>query len=266
MGDAALDAYKPQLEAAAFRLAREHHARRLKTLGCVAVITTALLATASTLAATGVLRAWVGGKPAPAEVKRDFAGIRPELGYTTNSKEAAEVARAGQIGVYATPTREGGYCLVADDPALGFAGDGRGYCIKPAVERRLFVAGVIGGARDEQSGQRESVVAGRVLFDGAATIRLTDPHGHEVDGTLGADGFFVALVATGDIRTCGLEGKAWTSTLVVADSEGQELGRAAFPFWVPARDTRGERLHACGILSPMGDDLAARIIRQEGLR
>lgn len=265
MHDAALLAYKARLETVAVRLAQEHEALRRRRLMWAAVIGTALLATTTALASTGVLRAWLGGEPAPAEVKRDFAGIRPELGYTTDPKRAAEVAREGEIGVYATPTRQGGYCLVADQPSLGFGGDGRGYCLRPAAAKRTFVAGLIGGARDEDSGQRQSVVAGRVLFDGAATIRLTDPDGHQVKGTLGTGGFFVALVTTDAIRTCVADGKGWTSTLVVADSEGRELGRAAFPFWVPGRDTRGERLHACGILSPMGDDLAARIIRQERL-
>jgi hypothetical protein len=266
MSDSVLDAYKVRLEAAAFRLAREHEARRRRRVIWTAVIATALLATTTALASAGVLGGWLGGKPAPAEVSRDFAGIPSELGHTTDPKMTSEVAREGEIGVYATPTLQGGYCLVADDPILGFDGDGRGYCLKPAAAKRRFVAGLIGGARDQESGQRESVVAGRVLFDGAATIRLTDPHGHEVQGTLGTGGFFVALVATGDIRTCIIDGKAWTSTLVVSDRQGRELGRAAFPFWVPARDTHGERLHACGFLSPMGDDLAARIIREEGLR
>jgi hypothetical protein len=265
MGDSGLDAYKVRLEAAAFRLAHEHRVRRLRTLAGVAVIVTTLLVTASTLAATGVLRAWVGGKPAPAEVKRDFAGIRPELGYTPDAKATAEVAREGEIGLYATPTRQGGYCLVADQPSLGYAGDGRGYCLRPEQAKRPFVAGLVGGARDDESGQKMEAVAGRILLDRAATVRLTGPQGDEVERPIGAGGFFVALVIAADIQTC-VDGAPWISTLVAIDDEGRELGRARFPFLIPARDTHGRRLRACGIMSPTSDDLAARIIREERLR
>jgi hypothetical protein len=256
--DSTLVAYRARLEASAHRLAREHHVRRRRRFAWAAVIAAALLATATTLGATGVLGAWLGGKPAPAEVKRDFAGIRPELGHTPDPEATAEVAREKEVGVYATPTRQGGFCLVADDPALGFGNDGRGYCLRREEAKRPLVAGLIGGSQG-------SVVAGRARFDGAATIRLTDPEGNQVERPIGTGGFFVAVLVTGESQTC-FDGKPWISTVVVLDREGSELARADFPFWVPARDTRGNPLRACRIMSPMSDEAAARIIRRERLR
>lgn len=223
-----------------------------------------LLVTATALGATGVLGAWLGGKPAPTEVKRDFAGIRPELGHLPDAGAAAEVAREKEIAVHATPTRQGGFCLVAEVPWLGFDGDGRGYCVKANDAKRPFVAGIIGSARDEESDRDVAVVAGRARFEGAAAIRLTDPNGNPVQRPVETGGFFVAVVA-GDIRRC-FEGEDWTPTLIVLDSEGRELARAAFPFWIPARTVSGKRIPGCGEMSPMSDDVAARIIRKERLR
>jgi hypothetical protein len=197
-------------------------------------------------------------------VKSDFAGIRPELGHNPDADAAAEVARDEEIAVHATPTREGGFCLVAEVPWLGFDGDGRGYCVKPKDAKRPLVAGLIGASKDEESGQDVAVVAGRARFEGAAAVGLTDPNGKPVERPVETGGFFVAVV-TGDVQRC-FEGEDWTPTLIVLDSEGRELARAAFPFWIPARTASGKRIPACGVMSPMSDHFADRIIREEGLR
>lgn len=264
MNDSALIAYRTRLEAAAYALAREHRLRRRRRLALAAIGAATLLITTTALGATGVLGAWLGGKPAPAEVKSDLAGIRPELGQRPNADAAAEVARENEIAVHATPTREGGFCLVAEVPWLGFDGDGRGYCVKPQEAQRALVAGLIGASKAESSGRHITVVAGRVRFEGAALIRVTDPSGNPVERPVGTGGFFVAAV-TGDIQTC-FDGQDWTPTLSVFDDERRELARAAFPFWIPARTPTGERIRACGAMPPMSDESAARLIREEGLR
>ena len=84
---------------------------------------------------------------------------------------------------------------------------------------------------------------------------------------IGTGGFFVALVPTGedDMQAC-FDGNDWTSTLTVLDDEGSELSRAAFPFFIPARDTSGQPMQASGVMSPTSDEAAARILREEGLR
>jgi hypothetical protein len=265
LNNPALAAYRSRLEAAARGLADKHRLRRRRRLTSVAVVAAILLVAATALGATGVLGAWLGGTPSPAEVKSDFAGIRPELGYSPEAEAAAEVARENDIAVHATPTREGGFCLVAEVPWLGFDGDGRGYCVKPKDAKRPFVAGVIGNAGDRDSGQNVTVVAGRTRVQGAAVVRLTDPNGKPVERPVGTGGFFVAVVRTGDIQRC-FDGEGWTPTLIVFDAQRRELGRAQFPFWVPARTSSGKRTHACGLMSPMSDEFAARVIREERLR
>jgi hypothetical protein len=55
--DSTLVAYRARLEASAHRLAREHHVRRRRRFAWAAVIAAALLATATTLGATGVMGA-----------------------------------------------------------------------------------------------------------------------------------------------------------------------------------------------------------------
>jgi hypothetical protein len=262
--DPALIAYRARLEAAAHRLAREHRLRRRRRLTWLAVAATTLVITTTALGASGVLGAWLGGKPAPAEVKDDFAGIRAELGHTPDSEAAAEVARETETAVHATPTRKGGFCLVAEVPWLGFDGDGRGYCVKAEDAKQPFVAGVIGASKDEQSRRDVMVVAGRVRLQGAAAIRFADPDGNPVERPVETGGFFVAVV-TGDAQQC-FDGRDWTPTLIVLDGHRRELGRAAFALWIPTRTVSGERAEGCGVMSPMSDERAARIIREQGPR
>jgi hypothetical protein len=260
MDDAALVAYRARLHAAARALGQEHVARRRRRIVFVAVAAAMMLVATTTLAATGMLAAWLGGEPAPSEVKEDFAGIRPELGATPNAGAASEVARDEQIAVYATPTREGGYCIVAEVPWLRFDGDGRGYCVKPAAARRPLVAGIIGAASDE-SGSETYVVAGRARVRGAATVAFADPDGDYVERRVGSGGFFVAVISA-RIETC-FTGQAWSPALAVADGEGRQLVRARFPFWIPGRDARAKPLRGtCGTPGPMSDEEAARILRE----
>lgn len=225
MIDEGLLAYRAQLGTAATRLARAHTRRRRRRVVFTAVVATAALAaTATTLAATGVLQAWLGGEAAPPEVQRDFAGIPEELGYSPVAGEASKVAQEpdGTITLYATPTKQGGYCLVADVPWLEFAGDGRGYCVKPEAASRPLVAGLIGQGPGEGE-QSTSVLAGRVLATGAAIIRFTGFDGRPVERRLGAGGFFVAALEHGP--TC----KAWSPVMTAADEAGNALASQEFP-------------------------------------
>jgi hypothetical protein len=243
--DEGLLAYRTQLGTAALRLARAHARRRRRRILFAALMATAALAaTATTLAATGVIQGWLGGEAAPPEVKDDFAGVAPQLGYTTIPGQASRVAYEpdGKIALYATPTKEGGYCLLAVSPDTKLYGDGQGYCIKPEEAARPFVAGLVGP------------VAGRASAPEAATITFEDPDGGLVKRSLGAGGFFVAGFGERDSGACG-----WTSEFTVLDASDRVLQKVLVPLWVPGRNARGERLRGvCGIMAPMSDLRAAR--------
>jgi hypothetical protein len=252
--DQGLLAYRTQLGAAATRLARAHTRRRRRRVVFTALVATAALAaTATTLAATGVIQGWLGGEAAPPEVKDDFAGVAPQLGYTTIPGQASKVAYEpnGKMTLYATPTKQGGYCIVADVPWLKFHGDGRGYCLKPEEAERPFVAGLIGSGPNDLS-----VVAGRAQAPEAATITFTDRDGLIVKRALGAGGFFVAGVGGRDTMTC-FAGRGWTPEFTVLDAADRVLQKVLVPLWIPARRANGELMQACSLMSPMSDLRAA---------
>jgi hypothetical protein len=239
--DEGLLAYRVQLGTAAIRLAHAHARRRRRRVVFAALLTTAALAaTATALAATGVIQGWLGGEAAPPLVQRDFAGVAPELGYTPIADQASKVAYEpnGKITLYATPTKQGGYCLLAVSPSTKLYGDGQGYCIKPEEAARPFVAGLIGP------------VAGRARAPEAATITFEDPDGRIVRRSLGAGGFFVASVGGRDSSTCVAAGRGWTSEFTVLDAADRVLLKVLVPLWIPFRRANGEFMHACQIVTP----------------
>jgi hypothetical protein len=246
--DQGLLAYRTQLGAAATRLARAHTRRRRRRVVFTALVATAALAaTATTLAATGVIQGWLGGEAAPPVVKQDFAGVAPQLGYSPIADQASKVAYEpnGKITLYATPTKQGGYCLLAVNPNTKLYGDGQGYCIKPEEAARPFVAGLVGP------------VAGRAQAPEAATITFEDPDGRIVRRSLGAGGFFVASVGGRDISTCIAGGRDWTSEFTVLDASDRVLQKVLVPLWIPERKANGELIKACGLMTPMSDVRAA---------
>lgn len=256
MSDDALLLYRARLSAAAASLARKH-GRRRRRLAFAGASAAVLILVTGTLAATGVVPSWFGAEPAPTEVKEDFTAIRPELGYKAEAGVASRVAADGpDIVLYATPTRQRGYCLVAEVPWLGFDGDGRGYCVRAEPAGRPLVVGTIGAS------EGILVIAGRAVVPGAAAVSFSDPSGHRVERPLGAGGFFVAAVE-GSIATC-LEGAPWWPEVTVRDAEARDVLSARFPLLIPGRNAKGEPLRGtCGHTGPLSDLEAARIIEQQ---
>jgi hypothetical protein len=255
MTEDALALYRERLVSAATRLARKH-ARRRRRLAFAVTSVALLVVAGGTLAATGVVQSWLAAEPAPTEVKEDFAAIRPELGFTPEAGVSSKVAADGaDFVLYATPTRQGGYCLAASAPWLQFDGDGRGYCVRPETARRPLVVGGIGAS----SGTH--VIAGRATAPGAVAVSFPDPAGRPIHRRLGAGGFFVAAV-DGSIDSCFM-GRPWWPEFIVTDAEGLEVTRARFPLWIPGRNVGGEPMPACGSLGPMSDLEAGRVIKSE---
>lgn len=255
MSDDALMVFRERLLVAATRLARRRaRRRRLALAGAVAAM---LVIVTGTLAATGVVGSWLGAEPAPAEVERDLAAIRPELGYTPEAGVSSKVAADGaDFVLYATPTRQGGYCVVARVPWLGFDGDGRGHCVRPETARRPLVVGMINGSSGTY------VIAGRATSSGATAVSFADPAGRRIERVLGAGGFFVAAVQ-GSIESCFM-GAGWWPEVNVIDRAGRDVMRARFPLWIAGRSAEGQRLPGtCGSVGLMSDETAARIIERE---
>jgi hypothetical protein len=208
------------------RIARRRRGRRIALATLVAAAS--LLAVGAAVGAGG----WLRGEPASPAVTSDFAGYAPQLGFHPEPGSAVLVARDGEIALYATTNREGGYCVAVDAPWKPAATlpDG-GTCLPASLTSAPFAAG-IGGA----AGGTTLVVVGRTTASAARTVEFAAPDGGDVSRQLGSSGFFVAEL---DLHGPACAGGGWRPRFDLRDARGNRV--AAFSVDL----VRAARVDAC---------------------
>jgi hypothetical protein len=224
--------FRLELHAAASRRVRRRRVIR-RTLVVAAVATVAVGIAGISLATTGVFQS----SPAPPEVVQDFESYTPQLGFDPKPGAAELVAQDGEFGLYATPNKQGGYCVIDSKGIKSPEMRDGGHCVKQAIMRLPLVAAL----------GMSSAVIGHVLDASARTIRLTDQSGTVIERRMGSNGFFIGAV---EVRR-GCPKRNWTSHLVALDANGRTVASAdiTLVYAYPKR-------HACGV--PVGFHSATR--------
>ena len=214
-----VSAFRTELHRAAVR--RSRASRRRRRAGLVALLgVVAAACTGITVAATGVFT----GSPAPPGVVAEFESYTPQLGYHPEPGRAQLVARDGaDYALYATPNREGSYCIVTSAPWFkpGTHGEG-GTCVSKRDAAQPIIAGITRAGSVEEDGDAILVVAGRVRVPRARAVAFTTAGGEPVTRPLGAGGFFVASVR---FTICPEE--PWKPTFSAVDADGEALAQSA---------------------------------------
>jgi hypothetical protein len=242
MTDAVL-AFRAELRRAALRRIAARR-RRLRLALVAASIVAAAVAAGITVAATH----WPLGEPAPPAVVNDFKSYTPQLGFNPDARGARLVARADDISLYATTTRQGTYCTAVGTPWRDgkTMGDG-GSCVTRETVAEPIAAGVrdVGrrGEREAEGASQEVTLAivGKVADPRVRTVRFDGFFGEQVERPIGEQGFFVAGV---DARICPEE--SWTPTFVALDDDGNEVARATINLIHVQRDSRMSKAWHCG--------------------
>jgi hypothetical protein len=212
--------------------------RRLRFALVAATLVVAAVAAGITVAATQ----WPVGEPAPPSVVEDFQAYTPQLGFNPDARGARVVARADDISLYATTTRQGTYCTAVGTPWRDgkTMGDG-GSCVSRETVAEPIAAGVrdVGPRGDE--GEVTLAIVGKVADPKVRTVRFEGFYGEQVERTVGEQGFFVAGV---DARICPEE--SWTPTFVALDDDGNEIARGAINLIHVQHDPRMPKASMCG--------------------
>jgi hypothetical protein len=162
---------------------------------------------------------WLTGEPAPPDVVTDFQSYTPQLGFHPEPGKAVLVARDGQIDLYATPDREGTYCLDLVAPWKPATVRDGGTCVPERIASGHFIAGNLGGTRTTL------IVGGRIADPQARSVAFTGPDGSRVTAAVGASGFFVAALTTS--ATCANASGHWSSSFTALDANGSVLARTS---------------------------------------
>lgn len=190
------------------RRARGWHARLVLA---AAVFGLSGVVAALAIAGTG----WLTGAPAPPAVVTNFRAFTPQLGFHPDPGKAVLVAEDGQIDLYATPDREGTYCLDLVSPWKPATVLDGGTCLPKWIASGHFIAGNLGGTRTTL------VVGGRIADPQARSVQFTGPDGSVVTASVGSSGFFVKALRTS--ATCGNADGDWSSTFTALDGNGHML-------------------------------------------
>lgn len=232
-----LAAFRTELRGAAERRVRAHRRRRRAALAA-ALALFAVACTGITLAASGVFEA----SPAPAEVVEDFGAYATQLGYHPRSHRAQLVAVDGDFRLYATPNREGTYCIVTSAPWRPpgkLTGDG-GVCVPPKKAAEPIAVGVTAASSASDRDDVTLVVAGRVLDPDARRIRFADATGDAIERPLGAAGFFVV-----GVRQPACTGESWSPVFTATDAQGDPVATARITLIYV--DQRHAQSNSCGV-------------------
>jgi hypothetical protein len=179
--------FRTELVAAAARLHHRQRRRRRLLVACVAMTLASIMVTAASLAARG----WLTGSPAPKTVVSDFRSYPIQLGLHPEPGKAVLVARSGPYRMYATPDREGGYCVVTSRPWVRPASlpDGGG-CLTRSEAAVPFTF-TSQGSRDLPHHGFLEVVGGRVRDRRVSEVQFTDPEHRLVTLPIQHSGFFI---------------------------------------------------------------------------
>jgi hypothetical protein len=227
-------AFRAELRSAAKRRARIHRRRRRAALASLITLF-AVACTGITLAANGVFAA----SPAPGEVVEDFGAYATQLGYHPRSHHAQLVAVDGEFRLYATPNREGTYCIVTSAPWRPpgrHTGDG-GVCVPPKKAAEPIAVGITAASGDPD---QIMVVAGRVLDSDARRLRFADATGDDIERPLGAGGFFVV-----GVHQPPCTGTSWSPIFTATDAQGNPVATARITLTY-VDPHHGERGNPCG--------------------
>jgi hypothetical protein len=183
--------FRAELVAAAARLHHRQRRRRRLLVACAAMTLASIIVTAASLAAGG----WLNGSPAPKTVVSDFRSYPVQLGLHPEPGNAVLVARSGPYRMYATPDREGGYCVVTSKPWARPASlpDGGG-CLTRSEAAVPFTFTFPGGKDLPHHGMLE-VVGGRVRDRRVREVQFADPAHRLVTLPIQRSGFFIGSFA-----------------------------------------------------------------------
>lgn len=198
---------------------KPRRARRWQARIALAVVALAFSGAIAALALAGT--GWLTGEPAPPAVVTDFRAYTPQLGFHPDPGKAVLVAHDGDVDLYATPDREGTYCLdlVAPwKPATMLDG---GTCLPRWIASGRFVAGNLGIGPETKQGTT-LVVAGRVADPRASSVEFAGPDGKTVTTPVGSSGFFVATLRASGPCANG----DWSSTFSAFAADGRVLARS----------------------------------------
>lgn len=224
--DNALTAYRGELVSAAERWqkSRAHRRRRILLLTSALVAAGVIIGTA--IAASG----WLVGSPAPRNVKADFGSYAPQLGFNPRPGRAVLVARDGAYKLYATPNKQGGYCILIVTPEYhpGPHGEG-GDCAGP--DHRAFWANALPAGKPGTIGKL--FVLGHTAAHEAAAVRFSKPDGSVGTAEVGSSGFFIAQtdIPASIICKAAIQPAVWWKpTFTVLDRSGRKLGTTTQTF------------------------------------
>lgn len=230
-------AFRAELRRAAARRVAARR-RRLRVGLMAASLVVAAVAAGITVAATH----WPVGEPAPEAVVQDFRSYTPQLGFNPDARGARLVARADDISLYATTTRQGTYCTAVGTPWRDgkTMGDG-GSCVTRETVAEPIAAGIRDVGRRGDEGEVTLAVVGKVADPRVHAVRFEGFFGEEVERAVGEQGFFVAGV---DARIC--PDNSWTPTFVAFDEDGNEVARAAINLIHVHHDPKLPKAPLCG--------------------
>lgn len=230
--DDTLTAYRRELVTAAQRWQKSRARRRRRLVFLTSALATAGIIVGSAIAATG----WLVGSPAPRNVKSDFGSYAPQLGFNPQPGKAVLVASQGPYKLYATPNKQGGYCVLVSAPwkRPGPHGEG-GDCISREQASLPFSIGM-GGAAGAANGGTRLILVGRTRARDSAHVRFTAPEGKTVMASVGRSGFFIVgftvhRPAQSTVISGFLPGICrWSSAFVALDATGRAVAQRTLTF------------------------------------
>lgn len=217
--DDALTSYRGELIAAAQRWRKTRARRRHRIVLLTSGLAAAGIIVGTAIAATG----WLVGSPAPKSVKSDFGSYATQLGFNPRPGKAVLVASNGAYQLYATPNKQGGYCILVSAPwkRPGPHGEG-GDCSSRQQTSTSFWAG-FGGIASHPNGGNTLVIDGRTRQANAATLRFTTPDKHTLNVPVGSSGFFIVGTIT-HASWCQIAN--WNPQVAILDGNGHQLTTA----------------------------------------
>jgi hypothetical protein len=224
--DDGLATYRGELVAAAGRWQTRRVRRRRQLVLLTSALTAAGIIVGTAIAATG----WLVGSPAPRNVKSDFGSYAPQLGFNPKPGQAVLVARDGGYKLYATPNKQGGYCILIVTPEYhpGPHGEG-GDCAGP--DHRAFWANALPAGQPGTIGKL--FVLGHTAAHAAATVRFSEPNGSVGTAEVGSSGFFIAHtdISASIICKAAIQPAVWWKpAFTVLDRNGRRLSKTAETF------------------------------------